>query len=581
MTSIIILTFNKIEYTKKCIESIRKYTLKDSYEIIVVDNASTDESIKWLKKQEDIKLILNEKNLGFPRGCNQGIEIASGSEILLLNNDVIVTPKWLENMLISLYSNSNIGAVGPRTNYAFGQEIEAEYKYEKDINAFAKKFSENKKITRKLKLSGFCFLIKKEVLDKIGLLDELFTLGNCEDDDLSLRIIKNGYELGLCENVFIHHFGSVSFKENIEKSNALLMENKEKFEKKWGINLDYSMRSRVDLISLMNLKIDNLNILEIGSACGQTILDIKNVNQTANVFAIEKDKNLAEIAYFFADVVVGDVETIKLNYKEKFFDYIIMGDVLECIYNPELLLEKIYPYLKDNGELIVSIKNVQHFSIVSNLLNGKWNYEENDILHSDSIRFFTFHEFEKLINRCGYIIKFFSKNFSEYEENYINLVNKISLVTSDEFKNENFVVYQWLFRVGKDIFLSKEVQKNIIDELSNFDKSEINNSEILLDLLINNNVSSEQVVYLAKKNTINTEKVLVSLAIELVKSDYTNQGIKLLIESYKVYPESLDVISTLAYLLNITGNNEGAMKILKTCKIKNNKSIIELLTALK
>ena len=88
MTSIVILTFNKIDYTIKCIESIRKYTSLGSYEIIVVDNASTDGTKEWLKAQGDIIKIFNKENLGFPKGCNQGIEIATGNEILLLNNDV-------------------------------------------------------------------------------------------------------------------------------------------------------------------------------------------------------------------------------------------------------------------------------------------------------------------------------------------------------------------------------------------------------------------------------------------------------------------------------------------------------------
>ena len=105
MTSIVILTYNKLNYTKKCIESIRKYTCKESYEIIVVDNASTDGTIEWLKTQSDIITIFNKENLGFPKGCNQGIKIAKGDEVLLLNNDVIVTPKWLINLLEALYSS--------------------------------------------------------------------------------------------------------------------------------------------------------------------------------------------------------------------------------------------------------------------------------------------------------------------------------------------------------------------------------------------------------------------------------------------------------------------------------------------
>lgn len=84
-TSIVILTHNQLEYTKLCIESIRKYTKKNSYEMIVVDNASIDGTQEWLRQQEDILSIFNDVNLGFPKGCNQGIEVSSGDNILLLN----------------------------------------------------------------------------------------------------------------------------------------------------------------------------------------------------------------------------------------------------------------------------------------------------------------------------------------------------------------------------------------------------------------------------------------------------------------------------------------------------------------
>ena len=103
-TSIIILTRNKFEYTKLCIESVRKYTQKDAYELIVVDNYSTDETREWLKEQVDVKVIYNSENVGFPKGCNQGIAIAEGENILLLNNDVIVTENWLDNLIMALYS---------------------------------------------------------------------------------------------------------------------------------------------------------------------------------------------------------------------------------------------------------------------------------------------------------------------------------------------------------------------------------------------------------------------------------------------------------------------------------------------
>ena len=391
MTSIVILTFNKISYTKKCIESIRKYTSKGSYEIIVVDNASTDGTISWLKEQSDIITIFNKDNLGFPKGCNQGIEIAQGSEILLLNNDVIVTPKWLEQMLEALYSSEKVGAVGPVTNYAPGQEITVTYQNEAEMVSFASEVTEKfkNKWSQKTKLIGFCLLFKKSVLEEVGVLDELFSPGNYEDDDISFRILLAGYKLLLCHNIFVHHFGSTSFRNDISKFNDLLSENELKFLDKWKIIKENIGTCRKDLIDLMNLSSRDLNVFEVGSGIGKTLLEINNINANAKLFAIEKNEQAAIIAQNFAEVIIGDVEKTELPYKDQFFDYVILNDVLECIYNYEELLLKIKPLLKNSGKLLVSCKNVQNSEVLKNLLKGKWEGENS---RPETIRFFAINE---------------------------------------------------------------------------------------------------------------------------------------------------------------------------------------------
>ncbi len=102
IVSIVILTFNQLEYTKECVESIRRHT-PGTHEIIFVDNGSTDGTVKWLRtlvaKNSNYRLIENSENLGFAKGCNQGIKASSGEHILLLNNDVVVTEGWLSGMI--------------------------------------------------------------------------------------------------------------------------------------------------------------------------------------------------------------------------------------------------------------------------------------------------------------------------------------------------------------------------------------------------------------------------------------------------------------------------------------------------
>lgn len=239
LTSIIILTYNKLDYNKLCIESIRQYTEPGSYEIIVIDNHSTDGTVEWLQCQEDISLILNSENIGFPAGCNQGIKAANGDSILLLNNDTIVTPNWLSNLKKCLCSSSNIGAVGAVTNSCSNfQSVVCEYSSIKEMIRFAQQFNNSSPELweNRARLVGFCMLMRTDVVNQIGLLDETFSPGNFEDDDYSLRIRNAGYRLVLCWDTFIHHFGSVSFGEQAVQFSNLLESNRRKFIEKWGLD---------------------------------------------------------------------------------------------------------------------------------------------------------------------------------------------------------------------------------------------------------------------------------------------------------------------------------------------------------
>jgi GT2 family glycosyltransferase/Tfp pilus assembly protein PilF len=264
-TSIIILTYNNLKYNKQCIESIRKYTKEGTYEIIVVDNQSTDGTADWLKKQKDIKVILNDENFGFPKGCNQGIELADkDNDILLLNNDTVVTPNWLINLEKCLYSEKTVGAVGAITNSCSNnQAIPVRYSNINDMIDFAKSnnISNPSKWEERLRLVGFCMLIKNEVVEKVGLLDEIFSPGNFEDDDYSFRIRKEGYKLILCKDSFIHHYGSASFGKEANKFKDLLIINREKFIKKWGVD-PYSIVELKNNISNVMEKIDKLQSTE-------------------------------------------------------------------------------------------------------------------------------------------------------------------------------------------------------------------------------------------------------------------------------------------------------------------------------
>lgn len=241
--SIILVLYNQLEYTIKCLNSIRE-TLKINYEIVVIDNASTDGTQDYFKKNvNNVRYFRNKNNLGFPTAVNQGINHALGDYILILNNDTILTENLIERLLEAANSQTEIGIVGPVSNEVSGlqKDKEANYCSIEEMHKYAAQLREKNKgqVMHFPRVAFLCTLIKREVIDKIGGLDERFSPGNYEDDDFCLRAQLAGYKTVIVKDAFIHHYGSRSFKANGEKAySERLMKNQQIFVDKWSATPD-------------------------------------------------------------------------------------------------------------------------------------------------------------------------------------------------------------------------------------------------------------------------------------------------------------------------------------------------------
>lgn len=235
LTSIVIVTHNQLHHTRACLESIRART-DEPIEIVVVDNASTDGTLDFLEARGDVRLISNGKNRGFPAAANQGIRAARGEQVLLLNNDTIVTTGWLARMLDALAADPRAGLVGPVSNNVSGeQRVRTDYRRLEELDGFAWDWSrrhEGKRVPTD-RLVGFCLLIARSVIDRIGLLDEGFGIGNFEDDDYTLRAIQAGFRALIAMDSFVHHFGSATFRGSGLDVGALIRANQRRFQDKW------------------------------------------------------------------------------------------------------------------------------------------------------------------------------------------------------------------------------------------------------------------------------------------------------------------------------------------------------------
>ena len=204
---IVIPVFNQLDFTINCLESLNACGIPDS-KIIIVNNGSTDGTREFLSARSGIRTIHNPENRGCGFAWNQGVKASSALWTVLLNNDVLIGPRWLEG-LIGFAEEEKFDIVSPAM-------CEGEHDY--DLRSYAAGFIEKMAGVRREGIaSGVCFMVHRRVFDAIGFFDDDPRLGGYEDDEFFRRAREAGFRLAITGRAFLHHFGSVT-QTAIQKS---------------------------------------------------------------------------------------------------------------------------------------------------------------------------------------------------------------------------------------------------------------------------------------------------------------------------------------------------------------------------
>jgi GT2 family glycosyltransferase len=251
--SIVVVTFNNLVFTRMCLESVLANTEYPNFEIVVVDNGSTDGTPDYLRalagRNPQVRVIFHPENRGFARANNAGLAAAAGDLLVLLNNDTLVAPGWLTRLAGHLEDRS-IGVIGPVTN-RIGNEAEVETNYRtygrflefaaqrsgSGVDRLERQPADATSLFDIPMAAMFCLAMRRDAFEKIGPLDERFEMGMFEDDDYALRVRAAGLRCACAEDVFVHHFGEASLGAlaAVGQYGALFAENRARFEKKWGV----------------------------------------------------------------------------------------------------------------------------------------------------------------------------------------------------------------------------------------------------------------------------------------------------------------------------------------------------------
>ena len=247
---IVIPVFNAKKDTELCLNSVYKSFDNFIARIIIVNDGSNLETTDFLRNfcsnKQDIVLIEHCTNLGYTKAVNAGLKASIADYVITLNSDTIVSFQWIPRLLECINSHPNCGIVGPLSNAASWQNFP--YLLDNDgnfaINSLPVGFDVDtfqrfldhygmKKFPLVPFVNGFCFMIKREVLEKIGYMDEInFPTGYGEENDFCIRASKGGFELAIADNTYVFHAKSKSFGHSNRK--LLSKQGSDKLKEKHG-----------------------------------------------------------------------------------------------------------------------------------------------------------------------------------------------------------------------------------------------------------------------------------------------------------------------------------------------------------
>lgn len=241
-TTIIIPVYNAVKETESCIHSVLRHTDLDATQILIINDGSPDAAVRPMLEQFEglpkVQIVHNEQNMGYTRTINKAIQLAGRDDVLLLNSDAFVTPGWFTGMRMAAASEDKVGTVTAMGNHsgAFSFPVQGVENLPPEgcsYDEFASTITLSNAALKPLSLptgNGFCMLIKRSLLDEIGLFDEeAFPRGYGEENDFCMNGFKLGYSNLLSPWSYVFHVRSASFKgekAQLLEAGALALEKK-------------------------------------------------------------------------------------------------------------------------------------------------------------------------------------------------------------------------------------------------------------------------------------------------------------------------------------------------------------------
>ncbi len=367
LVSIVVLAYNHLELTRQCIESIYRYTSHLNYELITINNGSTDGTNEYFNSLPNTKKLSFSENIGVCKAYNHGFRIAEGKYTMNVSNDIVATTHWLDNLLICMETDPSIGMVVPvcdaSCNY---QQIYLPYQTMDEMQLAAEHYNvSNPNLWEEhLKLSTYTGIYRTDILKTLGGFDEDFNPGCYDDDAISFSIRRMGYKVILAKDTFVHHFGARSFNEEYAKDSSLMMRNKLLFMSKFSAEPYVAGLIDFNILNLLLYKgTKDVNILGIGDSYGMTVLQLKNIcksydSKNVKLYYLSGGGgNMIDLKTICQECIRTPIENVQTYFGNRLYDYIVVESDSEALQNKEFIFTALYGLLKEGGQIVCTAKN--------------------------------------------------------------------------------------------------------------------------------------------------------------------------------------------------------------------------------
>ena len=416
--------------------------------IIIAVNESEEDTAQWLSAGQYEYLWFDEGVQGYGKLWNTVLSNFETEDCIVFLEAGVYPEKGSLRALARALESERAAMASPSTNNFFPNERSA-VKSKEELLLIGRRGNRQRsgKTYDKILCSNWkMWAVRRDIFEQNGLFREELSHPEEVLTDYSLRMIQGG----LAQIVCLYAYAYESFHQCSEiysvaeewRFNARVFMKKE-----WGMNYFNLKPNRSLAVRIQEGNEEEFKVLEVGCDLGATLVEIQNRFPKCKTYGLDINEAAVEIAKHVTEAKYGNIDELRIPFREK-FDYIIFGDVLEHLRHPEEVVEMCRDSLNEDGCIIACIPNVMHISVMEQLLEGRFVYQDVGLLDRTHIHFFTYYEIMNLFRNAGYEVKDIDRRIFAISDREQAIVETL-LGLSDQTEEWMYTTFQYVVRAQK------------------------------------------------------------------------------------------------------------------------------------